>query len=75
MPNPAVGCVAPKVAEGVPNKPLEGWLVAVAELPNIDVLDPKPVGWKVGAAVPVGFAPNDDWPNPVDVLVPKLPVT
>jgi hypothetical protein len=72
-PNPAVGCAAPNVAVGVPNKPPEGWLAVVPVLPNIEVFEPKPVVWKVGAAVPVGFAPNDDCPNPVDVLVPKPP--
>ena len=42
-PNPAVGCAAPNVAVGVPNKPPEGWLAVVPVLPNIEVFDPKPV--------------------------------
>ena len=40
-PNPAVGCAAPNVAVGVPNKPPEGWLAVVPVLP-VDVLVPKP---------------------------------
>lgn len=34
---------------------------------------PNPVVWKEGAAVPVGLAPNEDCPNPVDVLAPNPP--
>lgn len=72
-PKPVDGWAAPNDAVWVPKRPPEGWLVVVAVPPNIDVLDPNPVLWKDGAAVPVGFAPKDDCPNPVDVLVPKPP--
>ena len=58
----AFGWAAPKaVCVGAPNIPTVGWVVVVDVLPKIEVLAPKL--WlptpKLGAAVPVGLAPNE----------------
>lgn len=65
------GWAAPKaVCVGAPNIPV-GWVVVVVVLPNIEVLAPKLWLPKLGAAVPVGLAPNEDWPNPEVVVDPN----